>query len=300
MRRIGLISAACLLAVVLASTSDGGARSSTAAAVGGELAFSRGKLFVSGHIWSADPSGALTQLTRGRLEVDPSWSPDGRRLAFVGYSRTPAGAAARTDLYVVDRATGKQRRVTNDAAFETSPSWSPDGERLVYTADGLRGGGRDLMIIKVAGGKPRRLLQTTRFEAEPRWAPKGERILFLSGVGDLYLIRSDGMGERRILRQVYGATWSPDGATIALTREGLYLARPDGTNVRRLSALAGLDPAWSSDGRTLAFTGDARDVCGDVESRPVIVLVPVRPPGPPRARACTKVDEFDPAWRPAA
>ena len=298
MRRSALVATACLLTLALASGSAGSAPATAASAASGELAFVRGDWSVSGHIWLGDLSGEMRQLTRGRMEVDPSWSPDGRRLAYVGYSRTEPGAGARTDLYVLELATGKVRRVTNDTAFDSSPSWSPDGTRLVYTANGLGGNGRDLLIVAMAGGKPRRLRSTNRFEAGPRWAPKGERILFLSNIGDLYLIRSDGSGERRILRRVFGAQWSLDGAAIEFTRaDGLYRARPDGTNAHRVSTLATL-PARSPDGRTLAFDGDARDVCGAEAYRPVIVLVPLQPPEPPRARACTEADEFDPEWRP--
>ena len=298
MRRSVLVAAACLLAPVLASGSAGGVRSVSVTAPRGELAFVRGDWSVSGHIWLGDLSGRMRQLTRGRMEVDPSWSPDGRRLAYVGYSHVKPGAGARTDLYVLELATGKRRRVTNDTALEGRPSWSPDGTRLAYSANGLGGNGRDPMIVAVAGGKPRRLISTSRFEGDPRWSPRGGRILFRSWIGDLYVIRTDGAGERRILRRVLGAQWAPDGAEIEFTRaDGLYRVRADGTNVRRVSALADL-PQRSPDGRTLASDGDARDVCGAAEYRPVIVLAPADGSEPPRARACTEADEFSPAWRP--
>lgn len=298
MRRNCLLATACLVALVLASGSDGQARGASSTAPSGELAFVRGDLFKSGHIWSADSSGALRQLTSGRMEVDPSWSPNGRRLAYVGYSHTKSGAAARTDLYVLELATGLRRRLTNDSALDRSPSWSPDGTRIVYTANGLRSNGRDLMIVKATGGEPRRLLSTYRYEGGPHWAPKGERILFLSNIGDAYLIRSDGTGERRILRNVEAADWSPDGTAIDFTRDGLYRARLDGTKARLLTTVVKSNPVWSPDGATLAIDGDARDYCGAAEYKPVIVLVPLHPPGPARARACTEADEFSPAWRP--
>lgn len=295
--RSGLLTAVVASALVLTPGSDG-ARDAAPALASGELALVRGKSGISGHIWLADLSGRMRQLTRGRMEVDPSWSPNGRRLAYVGYSYTKSGAGARTDLYVLDVPTGRRRRLTNDVLLEASPSWSPDGTKLVYTANGLAGNGRDPMIVSVTGGRPRRLLSTARFESTPRWSPKGGRILFLSAVGDLYVIRAEGSGERRVLREVDGAHWSPDGAEIEfIWADGLYRARPDGTSVRRLSRLTTL-PARSPDGRTLAYAGDARDFCGAVEYRAVIVLAAVDEAEPPRARSCSEVGEFDPAWRP--
>ena len=299
MRPHGLVAGACALGVLLISGGHGAARGAAPQPPRpDELAFVRGELFRSGHIWLADLSGKLRQLTRGRMEVDPSWSPDGRRLAYVGYSHTPSGAGAHTDLYVLDLASGKRRRVTNDVLFEATPSWSPDGTKLVYTANGLAGNGRDPLIVSLAGGKPRRLVSTARYEGSPRWSPRGGRILFLSAIGDLYVIRPDGTGERRLLREVSGAQWSPTGREIELVRaDGLYRARPDGTNVRRISTLAAL-PARSPDGRMLAYDGDARDVCGAGEYRPVVVLAAADGSEPPRARACTEAEEFSPVWRP--
>ena len=90
-------------------------------------------------------------------------------------------------------------------------------------------------------------------------APKQE-LAFARG-GDLFTIASDGTGARRLIRSAYAPAWSPDGKSIAFVSrragdEEVYVARADGSRVRRLTTIPGpdLSPAWSPDGRSLAWS----------------------------------------------
>ena len=68
-----------------------------------------------------------------------AWSPDGRRIAFVGPSTL--------DIYVVSADGSRQRRLTRDGAPNVSPAWSPDGRRIAFEHGVPRGG------IHVVGGE---------------------------------------------------------------------------------------------------------------------------------------------------
>lgn len=68
--------------------------------------------------------------------MGPSWSPDGRRIVVSGST----GQAS--DLFLLEIATGRVHRLTDDRHAALQPTWSPDGERIAYTTD--RGGGTDL------------------------------------------------------------------------------------------------------------------------------------------------------------
>ena len=88
-----------------------------------------------------------------------------------------------------------------------------------------------------------------------------EPLLAFSRAGDVYTIRADGTGVRPLLRRAYAPAWSPDGSRLAFVShrsgdEELYVANADGSGVRRLTRSPGpdLSPAWSSDGRSLAWS----------------------------------------------
>jgi Tol biopolymer transport system component len=77
---------------------------------------------------------------------DPSFSPDGRRVAFVS-----AGGSA---IYTASLHGGRKRRVVRDARPKTSPVFSPDGREIVYSTSGP---GAGLWMVAAGGGRPRRI-----------------------------------------------------------------------------------------------------------------------------------------------
>lgn len=86
-------------------------------------------------------------------------------------------------------------------------------------------------------------------------------LLAFTRAGDVHTIRADGTGARLLLRRGHSPAWSPDGSRLAFVSaragdEELYVANADGSGVRRLTRSPGpdLSPAWSSDGRSLAWS----------------------------------------------
>jgi Tol biopolymer transport system component len=91
-----------------------------------------------------------------------------------------------------------------------------------------------------------------------------EPTLAFSRGGDVWTIAADGTQARRLLRGAYAPAWSPDGSQLLFVShrsgdEELYVANADGTGVRRLTRSPGpdLSPAWSSDGRRIAWSRNA-------------------------------------------
>ena len=146
------------------------------------------------HLWLYDvASRAATQLLTGDYdEALPSWSPDGRSIAFVSRRRPEYDRSDNYDLYVVEATAGAEpRQLTTfpgpdgDAGWGTrAPAWSPDGSLIAY----IQGGPLDLIYYAVqklavvpAAGGPARVLTAAldRNVLSPAFSGDGRDILFL-------------------------------------------------------------------------------------------------------------------------
>jgi TolB protein len=144
-------------------------------------------------IYSMDLAGnGLTPITSGRADRDAAWSSRGS-LAVV---RHPTGSR-HVNLYTLRPDGSGLRQLTFRGGGE--PSWSPRGSKLAFEryARNRRSRGTNAFIIS-AGGRGLRQL-TFKGGTDPTWSPDGKRIAFIRG-GDLYTVRADGRGLRRVAR----------------------------------------------------------------------------------------------------
>jgi dipeptidyl aminopeptidase/acylaminoacyl peptidase len=136
---------------------------------------------------------ATTPLVTGEYdEAAPSWSPDGRSIAFVSRRRPEFDRTDNYDLYVVEATPGAQpRQLTtfegpdhNPEWGSRAPAWSPDGRQLAYVEGGplklMYYGGQKVAVVPAAGG-PARVLTASldRNVLSPTFSRDGASILFL-------------------------------------------------------------------------------------------------------------------------
>ncbi|MFL5797286.1 MAG: S9 family peptidase [Actinomycetota bacterium] len=159
----------------------------------------------------ADGSEAARQLTEGDFEDDnPTWSPDGKRIAFASARDEDWDTTTVRDIYVVDAGGGEPERLTGADGYAAHPSWSPDGGRIAYLFqpgifDEPRHG--QAAVLDVASGERRTLTGALDRNCnpyppmrEPAW--DGDSVLFAvedSGNTHLYRVASDGSGDPELV-----------------------------------------------------------------------------------------------------
>jgi sugar lactone lactonase YvrE len=183
--------------------------------------------------------------------VEPAWSPDARRLAYVA-----PGADGAADVYAADADGRRRGRITFTTADESHPDWSADGRRLVVERDGR------IVVVRADGGKER----TIGPGNEPDWSPNGRLITFASG-GDLFTVEPDRGRIRRLTRtpaEESAPTWSPEGRRLAYTTDETGQSDLRVLDLRTnaataLTADAALErsPAFTPDGKRILFVSDA-------------------------------------------
>jgi Tol biopolymer transport system component len=269
---------------------------------GSRIAFAR-----RGRIWTMDAGGgharAVTSGCGGACAYDdlPAFSPDGRRIAFErAYGPiTPSPyrfehyeTAAGVELMVVAASGGTPRVVArwgrDPQPWEGAPAWSPDGRRMVLPLMTRNNPskhtdlGTALFVLDAAGGAERRITPCALGAGYPDWSRDGTRIVFDSSGGhsaNLYVVRPDGRGLTTVLTANKGRA----GPTIIGQ---------------------GFNPAWSPDGRRIAFAGQTDPclsegaVCAHVYPRWDIYTINADGSDARRLTAAPQY-ESDPAWAPA-
>jgi dipeptidyl aminopeptidase/acylaminoacyl peptidase len=183
------------------------------------------------NLWRYDLGGqTLTRVTnRDWSIVSADLSPDGRSAVVAARPDNGRNTRGKTEIFVVDLATGASRQITHNEAPENSPFWSPDGKSVAFSAvrlDRWEHGNGDLWRVDVASGETRNLTpgHTGRF-VQSVFSPDGRSIFVVSGYGTTRfpvrvdvasgritpLVRTDGI--------VRVGSWSADRRTFAYVYE---------------------------------------------------------------------------------
>ncbi|HET6849293.1 MAG TPA: hypothetical protein VFH74_10560 [Gaiellales bacterium] len=207
----------------------------------------------------------VTSTGTGRRQITaagnntPTWSPDGKRIAFVRH----------VDVYTVGANGGPITQVTTSTANESEPSWSPDGKYLVFESD--RNGATNLYKLRSTAPYGTAVNITGAvapcgYAADPTWGTGGYIAFYScdsrsSSDRAIYEIKPDGTGLRKLMTCTLGCgwlDWSPKGRAIAYS-DGfvVYQYTPSTNTTKQVSqSVAGLDcydPAWSPAGTQIIY-----------------------------------------------
>jgi WD40 repeat protein len=264
MRRCALPFALTAAALILAGVAgaSGPSRNGTIAFMA--IADGRAEIALAG------PDGSSPKtVTASGLNAEPSWSPDGSRLAYV---------CGNFSLCLMNADGSGQTALTNTGTwsgtyvYDEYPTWSPDGKHLAFQSN--RGNlGYGIWVVGTDGTGLRRLIGSTDGDGDytPAWSPDGTRIAFVGDNrdafdDDIYVMSSNGELSARLTTtddDESSPAWSPDGSKIVYARwqrgfSKIWIMNADGRAQHALTkgATDDFSPVWSPDGTKILFSSD--------------------------------------------
>jgi dipeptidyl aminopeptidase/acylaminoacyl peptidase len=230
--------------------------------------------------------------------IDPRLSPDGRTVACSVWSIDREKNDYRSAIWLaaVDGAS-PPRRFTAGQKRDSIPRWSPDGDLLAFTSNRDKNEPQ-LFVMPASGGEPAARTDLKEGVGEVAWSPDGELLAFSSRVPDPAYEEKDDKkrAPRRFTRLQYkldNEGWTADRP------QHLFVVPVEGKEVPRQLTFGDYEdshPAWSPDGRRIAFASARHDDWDMTPGRDIYIVD--REGGDPERVTGSDGFSESPSWSP--
>ncbi|HEX4869468.1 MAG TPA: Tol-Pal system beta propeller repeat protein TolB [Moraxellaceae bacterium] len=162
----------------------------------------------------ADGHRPISILDSAEPILSPSWSPDGRKVAYVSFE------SGRPAIFTQTITTRERQKLASFRGLNGAPAWSPDGSRLALTLS--RDGNPEIYVMNIATQELTRVTNHYAIDTEPRWLPDGSGLIFTSDRGGTAQIYRLNLGDNSVRRLTFEGSYngrgdiSPDGRYLAM------------------------------------------------------------------------------------
>ena len=227
----------------------------------------------AGAIAIFDSDGHSTHPGGNWITGEPSFSPDGRRLAVTRFDSTDESRNTAIAILGVDR---KSRRIVRRTERGQYPAWSPDGSTIAYARNDFNANVREIRLMDARSGANNRVIvgmpDRNTNVASPTWSPDGKQIAFLvtnpfSVATTVWVVNADGSNLHQIPTPATGpdspdfdlVSWHPNGNTLLLSRPAGSPALLDLATQRfTLVADEAIAASWSGQDNEILYYGPGR------------------------------------------
>ena len=246
-----------------------------------------------GDLWLLPTTGGKPQnLTNdASYDLDPTWSPDGR---FLAWSSDRGGGLL--EIWIRDMQTGQMRQLTHIPTQPTSLQFSPDGKRIAFVNVDAMWRGASIAVADVATGDVKVIHKSFFAPGTPTWSPDGKRIAlamvapynrkYREGTNQVLTMSSTGTPDNPDekwfapqpnmsidSRGWNGPVWSPDGTHMLGIYEGQLAIWPVSPKTgepqgppRHLTSEIAYNPSWAADNRHVLYQANDKLRLMDLET----------------------------------